>query len=312
MVVSQNRSWLSTLLAFRGTALARIWPRLLISMLMSVCVTLAWYNGYFRDFTLSVAPFSLVGLALSIFLGFRNSASYDRYWEGRKLWGGLVNNSRAFARVALSYISPATPEQGPSVDARKRALVLRQVAYVHAVRMHLRAEVDVEELGAWLHADELQALRREVNVPAAINHATGLEVGALYREGHIPAQHVLPIDAALTLNTDYQGACERIISTPIPWLYTVLMHRLVAIYCFFLPLGLVKDLGWATPIVVTIVAYAFYGLDGIGEEIEEPFGHDPNDLPLSAISRMIEVNLLQRIGETELPPLHKPVDQILR
>lgn len=312
MVVSQNRSWISTLLSFRGTALARIWPRLLISMLMAICVTLAWYNGYFRDFTLSVAPFSLVGLALSIFLGFRNSASYDRYWEGRKLWGGLVNNSRAFTRVVLSYITPATPEQGPSVAARKRALVLRQVAYVHAVRMHLRAEVDVEEFGAWLPADELQALRREVNVPAAINHTTGLEVGALYREGHIHAQHVLPIDAALTLNTDYQGACERIISTPIPWLYTVLMHRLVAIYCFFLPLGLVKDLGWATPIVVTIVAYAFYGLDGIGEEIEEPFGHDPNDLPLSAISRMIEVNLLQRIGETELPPLHKPVDQILR
>lgn len=312
MVVVQNKSWLNTLLAVQGTTLERIWPRLLVTLALTIGVTFAWYHGYFRDFTLSIAPFSLVGLALSIFLGFRNSAAYDRYWEGRKLWGGLVNNSRAFARVALSYVSAAAPEQAEAVAARKRALILRQIAYIHALRMHLRAEVDVEELGAWLPEGELRALGAELNVPAAINHNTGLEVGALHREGHLHAQHVLVIDAALTHNTDYQGACERIISTPIPWLYTVLMHRLVAIYCFFLPLGLVKDLGWATPIVVTIVAYAFYGLDGIGEEIEEPFGHDPNDLPLSAISRMIEVNLLQRLGETELPPLHKPVDQILR
>ena len=312
MVVVEDKRWLTTLVAFRGTALARIWPRVLITLGLTIIITFGWYHGYFREFTLSIVPFSLVGLALSIFLGFRNSASYDRYWEGRKLWGGLVNNSRAFARATLSYVVPTGPEHEAAVGARTRALVLRQVAYIHALRMHLRSEVDVEELGAWLPADEIAALRREVNVPVAINHVTGLEVAALYREGHINAMHVLPIDTALTHNTDYQGACERIISTPIPWLYTVLMHRLVGMYCLFLPLGLVKDLGWATPVVVTIVAYAFYGLDGIGEEIEEPFGHDPNDLPLSAISRMIEVNLLQRLGDVELPPLHKPVDEILR
>lgn len=312
MIVVNNKRWFGSLFAVRGTGIERIWMRLLVTLLVTVAVTLAWYNGYFRDFTLSIAPFSLVGLALSIFLGFRNGASYERYWEGRKLWGSLVNNSRSFARGALTLSHPATPEDAPAVAAAQRALVLRQVAFVHALRMHLRREVDLDELRDWLPAEERAALTREINVPAAINHETGAQVAALFRAGHLHPQHLLPLDSALTVNTDVQGACERILSTPVPWIYTVLMHRLVGIYCLFLPLGLVKDIGWATPIVVMIVAYAFYGLDGIGEEVEEPFGTDPNDLPLSALSRMIEVNLLQRLGDTTLPPLHKPVAEVLK
>lgn len=312
MIVIHNKRWFGSLFAVRGTGIERIWLRLLVTLLVTVAVTLAWYNGYFRDFTLSIAPFSLVGLALSIFLGFRNGASYERYWEGRKLWGSLVNNSRTFARGALTLSHPAAPEDAPVVAAAQRALVLRQIAFVHALRMHLRREVDLDELRDWLPANERAALAREINVPAAINHETGAQVAGLFRAGHLHPQHLLPLDAALTVNTDVQGACERILSTPVPWIYTVLMHRLVGIYCLFLPLGLVKDIGWATPIVVLIVAYAFYGLDGIGEEVEEPFGTDPNDLPLSALSRMIEVNLLQRLGETDLPPLHKPVAEVLK
>lgn len=312
MIVMNNKRWFGSLFAVRGTGIERIWLRLLVTLLVTVAVTLAWYNGYFRDFTLSVAPFSLVGLALSIFLGFRNGASYDRYWEGRKLWGGLVNNSRTFARGVLTLSHPATPEDAPAVAATQRALVLRQVAFVHALRMHLRREVDLDELRDWLPAEERAALSREINVPAAINHETGAHVAALFRAGHLHPQHLLPLDLALTVNTDVQGACERILSTPVPWIYTVLMHRLVGIYCLFLPFGLVKDIGWATPVVVLIVAYAFYGLDGIGEEVEEPFGTDPNDLPISALSRMIEVNLLQRLGDTTLPPLHKPVAEVLK
>ena len=311
MIVAHNKRWFHSLFAARGTGLQRIAARLSVTLLVTVLVTMAWTEGYFHDFTLSLAPFTLVGLALSIFLGFRNSASYERYWEGRKLWGSLVNNSRTFARGVLTLPQPATPEDASAVEAAQRSLVLRQIAFVHALRMHLRRELQVEALATYLPADEIEALRAENNVPAAITHQSGAQIAALYRAGHLHPQHLLPLDAALTVNTDVQGACERILSTPVPWIYTVLMHRLVGIYCVFLPIGLVKDLGWATPIVVFIVAYAFYGLDGIGEEVEEPFGTDPNDLLLGALSRMIEVNLLQRLGETTLPPLHKPVDDIL-
>ncbi len=116
----------------------------------------------------------------------------------------------------------------------------------------------------------------------------------------------------MTEITGIQGACERIKSTPIPASYTVLIHRIVALYCLGLPFGIVTSVGALTPVVVAIVAYAFYGLDAVGSEIENPFGHDPNDLPLTALSRMIEVNLRQGLGEDELPPLLEPVDGILQ
>ncbi len=115
----------------------------------------------------------------------------------------------------------------------------------------------------------------------------------------------------LTGLTDLQGACERIKSTPIPFSYTTLIHRIVAVYCCGLPFGVVSDTCWFTPIVVLVVSYAFFGLDTVGDEIEQPFGTDANDLPLSAISRMIEVNLRQRIGDTDIPPLLRPVDELL-
>jgi putative membrane protein len=123
--------------------------------------------------------------------------------------------------------------------------------------------------------------------------------------------HLPTLEASLTGLTDLQGACERIKSTPIPFSYTTLIHRIVAVYCYGLPFGVVSDTGWFTPLVVLVVSYAFFGLDTVGDEIEQPFGTDANDLPLTAISRMIEVNLRQRIGDTDIPPLLRPVDELL-
>jgi putative membrane protein len=115
----------------------------------------------------------------------------------------------------------------------------------------------------------------------------------------------------MTALTDIQGACERIKGTPIPFSYTTLIHRITAVYCYALPFGLVDQVKIYTPFVCVIVAYAFFGLDVVGDEIEMPFGTDYNDLPLRAISRTIEVNLRQRLGEQDLPPLHKPVNEFL-
>ena len=123
--------------------------------------------------------------------------------------------------------------------------------------------------------------------------------------------HLPVLEQSLTDLTDIQGACERIKSTPIPSSYTVLIHRIVALYTFSLPFGIVDAVGIATPVVVAIIAYAFFGLDAVGEEIEEPFGTDINDLPLSTLSRMIEINLRQTLGEAEVPDVLRPVDGVL-
>ncbi|HRI66001.1 MAG TPA: bestrophin family ion channel [Polyangium sp.] len=319
MVQEKRYSWLRLLFKYRGTALPRMRGRFTFTTLLAITITAIDLNlGFFHP-DLTTIPFTLLGLALGIFLGFRNNTSYDRFWEARKLWGALVNTTRSITRQILTLVNdPDTPSssnvpvENDELVAYRREMVHRVVAYVHAFRHHLRDQDRVDDLNPMLSNDEIQSLRGEINRPIAILQRLGDRFRDAYRKGWIHPQHVPVLEQSLVTLTDIQGGCERIKSTPIPLSYTSLIHQIVAIYCLTLPFGLVKSVGAFTPVVVAIVAYAFYGLDEIGDEIENPFGTDPNDLPLSALSTMIEVNLRQRLGESNLPPLHKPKSGVLR
>ncbi|WP_211365313.1 bestrophin family protein [Polyangium fumosum] len=308
MVTEKRYSWLRLLLKYRGTALQRIRGRMALTTLLAVVVTVIDLNVRFFHPDLTTIPFTLIGLALSIFLGFRNNTSYDRFWEGRKLWGGLVNTTRTITRQILTLVNaPADrADESEAVAAFRREMVYRIIGYTHALRLHLRDQDRLEELEPFLAAAEIEALRPELNRPTAILQSAAYRLRDAWQRGWIHSYHLPVLEQSLTVLTDLQGGCERIKSTPIPLSYTSLIHQLVAIYCFALPFGIVKTVGVFTPVVVGIVAYAFYGLDAIGDEIENPFGMDANDLPLSGLSRLIEVNLRQRLGETDLPPLLKP------
>lgn len=318
MVQEKRYSWFRLLFKYRGTALSRIRGRFAVTTLLAIVVTVVDLNFGFFHADLTTIPFSLMGLALSIFLGFRNNTSYDRFWEGRKLWGSLVNTTRSITRQILTLVmEPRESTENASTDkdeiiAFQQEMVHRVVAYVHALKHHLRDQDRVEDLAPMIPKDEVQALRGEINRPIAILQRLGDRFQHAYRKGWIHPQHLPVLEKSLAGLTDIQGGCERIKSTPIPLSYTSLIHQIVAIYCIALPFGLVKSVGAFTPVVVGIVAYAFYGLDAIGDEIENPFGTDTNDLPLSALSTMIEVNLRQRLGETNLPPLHKPRGGVLK
>lgn len=314
MIVSGEKRWWRLALTFHGSTLPRTWKRVLVTTIFAFVTTVLWEVFGLQGVTLTVTPFSLIGVAISIFLGFRNNASYDRYWEARKLWGSMVNVSRTWARQTMHLIqapegAPA-PEQEAAVAFREQ-LVRRHVAYVHGLRLHLRGEDRWEELAAWLDDAEMSALQTESNRLAAITHKTGGMVVEAWKKGWLHPLHVPVLEGSLTHITDIQGGCERILATPVPFVYNVLMHRIVGLYCIFLPFGLVSSLHWTTPLAVAGIAYAFYGLDSIGDEIEEPFGRDPNDLPLTALSRMIEVNLRQRLNDPNIPGLHRPVGGVL-
>lgn len=324
MIVLAKTTWLRTLLLVRGTAITNIWPRVLSATLVATGVTYAHEaHGLFTT-NLTVTPFTLIGLALSIFLGFRNNTSYDRFWEARKLWGGVVNTSRNVTRQLLVHVGPEGLSEDyrttarvdgadPEVVAFHHRTVRRVVAYVHALRHHLRNQDRLAELAPFLSASEVEALKDEQNRPIAILQRLGADIRAAYERGWIHAQHVPMLEGSLSTLTDLQGGCERIRATPIPFSYNVLLHRIVFVYCFTLPFGLVDipGLNVFTPFVVTLVSYAFFGLDAVGEEIEEPFGEDPNDLPLSAITNTIEINLRQRLGDAELPPPARPIKNVL-
>jgi ion channel-forming bestrophin family protein len=305
MWIDKSRSWIGTVL-LGGFALPHIWTRVIIVTAISVAVTVVYREVPAFHFNITSTPFALIGLPLGIFLGFRNNTAYDRFWEGRKLWGALVNTSRSFTRQLLTLLEfqhDATDADPDALVAFERDMVRLVIAYVHALRHHLRDSDPFEELARILPAEIVDKFRGEVNVPIAMLQHMGDQLVLARRKNWVHPFHVNVLEGSLTSMTDIQGACERIKSTPIPFSYTVLMHRIVAGYCTLLPFGLESSIGWATPVVVMAISYAFFGLDAIGDEIEDPFGDDVNDLPLHAISRMIEINLRRRINDEGPEPL---------
>jgi putative membrane protein len=291
-VVRENRSWLR-MLFMGGKSLPRIWERVGFATGLSILVT-SLHETFPAHFpALTQVPFVLIGLPLGIFLGFRNTAAYDRFWEGRKLWGSLVNTSRTLGRQIMT-VPLATVSLASKQEATRHV-----AAFAHALRTRLRDEpsADAERLlhevvprvGPWVEAGS--------SVPLFVLEGLARRFAQWRQEGLLSDVAWLPMEQSLVSLTDILGACERIKNTPIPSSYTVLMHRIVALYCVLLPLGIADVAQVMTPVVVFFVSYALFGLDAIGEEIEQPFGHDPNDLPLSRLCTVIETDLKNLAGQ---------------
>jgi ion channel-forming bestrophin family protein len=311
MVIDERPSWLRLVFRVHGSAFPRIWRRLLVISVVAVIST-AIERYDLVHLSLTFSPFIIVGLPLGIILGFRNSAAYDRYWEGRRLWGNLVNVSRSFTRQVLTLIAaPEQPEAQRAAGSLQRALCYRALAFAHCLRMQLRGERDFAQLAPFLPHEEVTNLEGEKNAAASIVHRTGERLAEARRAGWLDPYHVAIVEQSLSQMMDVQGGCERIKSTPTPLSYAIFIHRAVAVYCILLPFGLVDSVRTLTPLVVFFVAYAFFSLDAIGAALDDPFHVDQHHLPLSAISRGIEIYVRQRLGEADLPPLYPVRDGIL-
>lgn len=312
MIVTQRPNALRLFFALRGSILPAIAFRLLACTAFAVLVT--WSHGSLFDakITLTPVPFSLIGLALAIFLGFRNGAAYERYWEARKLWGELIHRGRSLARQLLTLTT--LPAAGPLAAADpRRAIIRRTIAFAHALRLQLRGGGDAHAaLQPWLAADELAQAAASPVATDVLLQGSGRQLGELLRAGRVEPQIAANIDEHFSGLSAVAVGCERIRTTPIPFAYTLLLHRTAYLYCFLLPFGLVDQIGLMTPVVVAIVAYTFFGLDAVGDEIEEPFGLKPHHLPLDALCRTLEIHLLAAMGDAPLPDAPEAVDGWLR
>lgn len=301
MIIRERPSGLKLFFIVRGAIAPRIKSPLAVTILISVLVTAMHGELFHQKITLTPIPFTLIGLALAIFLGFRNSASYDRYWEGRKLWGDLIVHSRAIARQFQTY-SGASRE-------RQHQMIRRLAAYAHLLAHHLRGTAPDADATPYLDPGEWEAIRRSPNRPEALIRVMST---ALAAERPACGDIMLAeIERHISDLARIQGGCERIKSTPLPFSYTLLLHRTAYLYCFSLPFGLVDSIGFMTPFVVAIIAYTFFGLDALGDEIEEPFGLLANDLPLSALCRTVEIDMLAALGDDDLPAPLKPQNYCL-
>lgn len=307
MIVRERPRGLQLLYILRGSVLPHIAWELATCTAVAVLVTVTHGFVYQWKITLTTVPFTLIGLALAIFLGFRNNAAYDRYWEARKLWAELVHRSRSFARgvqTLLHFDQPAGP--GDRDDPRHR-MVMRCIAFASALRHQLRGSDAGADMHRLLPPGEATAFAAARCGTDYLLRRQGEELGVLLRTRRLDAPLAADMDQTLSGLAAVAAGCERIKNTPIPFPYTLLLHRTAWLYCFLLPFGLVDLVGFMTPFVVAIVAYTFFGLDALGDEIEEPFGTADNHLPLDALCRDVEINLREALGERELPPPLVPV-----
>ena len=276
MIDYDGRAWLPILFRIRGSVIPRLLPRTLVAAGVGALAVVALERNNVKIPTLA---HTLVGVALGLLLVFRTNASYDRYWEGRRLVGFMVNRSRDLARQVASYVT--------SVEARAQIARLLPAFYWLAAQA-LRRDPGLGAAGPHLTDDE----RRQLD---GVTHrapiATRWIAEVLHAEaaaGRLTEQRLQLLDANLTSLNDSLGGAERILKTPIPFAYAQHIKIFVVLFCFSAPFAMVETMGWATPLASGLLALALFGIDEIGVEIEDPFGDDPNDLPLDAIGAGIE------------------------
>jgi putative membrane protein len=291
MIIRDKQNWFKLLFVWKESVLPEILPRLIVLFMLSGLVV--YYHGtlWHYKIPLNAAPFTLIGVVLAIFIGFYNNASYDRFWEGRKLWGLLLIDTRSLCRQAITF-------SGYSQDSPEiKAFVHLLIALVYTLKHQLRKTDAREDLQRLLPASLSKHVEQAHFKPVILMRELGKWIQTAKQEGRIDSITVAAFDDNLNGLSNIIGGCERIASTPIPFTYKVLLHRTVYLYCFLLPFGLVDSIGWMTPIIVVFISYTFMAFDAIVNEIEEPFGEAPNDLALNAISRMIEATLREMAGE---------------
>lgn len=298
MIVRPHPNLLNVLLALKGSIARRIAVRSLMVTLLAAGIVLieSLHPDYFAK--VSATPFTLLGLSLSIFMSFRNNACYDRWYEARKAWGDVITETRSIIRET----------QVIKDDSLRRNILRDLCGFAHALNATLRRQ-DVHKVAQpWLSHPLPTA---NANCCDRILREVGRQCSDASEAGQINEWRYTLLANHLSVMSRAVTTCDRIKTTPLPFPYTLLLHRTIYLFCILLPFAMAEPLGWMTPLFMAIVSYTFFGLDAIGNELEDPFGYDENDLPLDALVRVIERDVLDALGVRPLPPLLEPVEFVL-
>ena len=293
MIVRDKPTPLQLLTATRGSIIFQVAPSVtFVACFALVVVVLDHLTPVVPH--LNAAAYTVFGIGLSLFLGFRNAAAYDRWWEARKLWGGLLADLRSFAREAETFV--------PDPVRRERILRLA-IEFIHSHRINLR-KLQPPTTGPG------SEFGRTTHPPCAAMDAITDILSEGYRKGEIDGFGARALTVRMANLALQQAGAERIANSPLPYVYSLLIYRTTWLYCLLLPLALAETTGWLSPLFTAIVAYMFLGLAEVTEELSHPFGTSPNGLPLDAICRACEISLAPHLGEVPPKPL-APVEHYL-
>ncbi|MEN9216217.1 MAG: bestrophin family ion channel [Gloeomargarita sp. HHBFW_bins_162] len=302
--MARTQPWFRLALQMRGSVLPRIAPRIALFMAYSALIVFTRQMGW-------KLPISILGeltsnvaynLVLGLLLVFRTNSSYDRYWEGRKAWGQVVIAIRNLARTIQVSI-PVLNEQ--EWQAKKRAFQLL-IAFPIAMKLHLRAEPDNQELADLLTPSECAELAHVPNRPVYITLWLQEYLQKQVHQQRLDSNRAWELDDLINQLIQGLAACERIVQTPVPLAYVIYLKQLILVYCLALPWGLKPELGWAMVLIVGMVAFILMGVEELAREIENPFGLDVNDLRLDDLCTMIRrsINMIRQFS----PPVFVPSD----
>ena len=294
-----------------------LWKYLLFIALLSLSVYgLYEFGGYKVVALKSAIPIGVLGTALSIFLSFRNNAAYDRWWEARKIWGGIVNYSRTFAMQVFTYISDdhLSEDEKKDIGSIQKELVYRHLAYINALRLALREQHDEyeKELMPFLSKAEITTLLSKANKPTQLNFTQASRLKVILKDNLIEDFRLYEMMHSLEEFYNLQGKAERIKKTPFPMYYDFFIKVFLFIFVFFLPISLIGifdeisqansiNINWLVIPVSTIVAFMFIVIEQTGFFTETPFENANEDVPLSGLCRTIEIDLRQMLNESDIP-----------
>lgn len=273
----ERKHWFRVALQLKGSVIPSVIGRTTVCGLFGVFVSLLGYFGL--PVAIPVLASLIPNIVLGLLLVFRTNTAYDRFWEGRKFWGAIVNTSRNLARQIWITIVAHNP-----IDRAGKIAALRLiVAFAVATKLHLRQESINSELEVLMPSENYFKLKAMNNPPLEVAFWIGDYLQQQADRGLLDSYQLAAMQNLLNLLVDALGGCERILRTPMPLAYAIHLKQLLLLYCLSLPFQMVNNLGWWTGPVVALISFTLFGIEEIGIEIENPFGHDPNDLPLDAI-----------------------------
>lgn len=320
------------------------WPIIVFTTWGTLVTLLHIYLERFNiNCSIPIAPLGTIGVAVAFYVGFKNNQAYERYWEARKIWGGIVNVSRSWANQVLSFISEAhsdEPVEAGLVESVQRKMVYRQLAWINILRFQLRRKTpfsfepnraarkymqstDMKEMerqvSGFLDESELSVVCPRANSAAQVLRMQSEHLRQVVEELHLAEdfRHIAMMEL-ITEMFGLQGKCERIKNTPFPRQFAYFSSVFVGIFVTLLPFGIIGQLAgrnmlilWLTVPLTVIISWIFYTMEMVGDSSEDPFENFVNDVPMTTICRSIEIDLRQMLGETETPVQLEPTNDVL-
>lgn len=288
----------------------------------AVIITVTVFLLHMQNITAITLPFSIsaiLGSALAIFIAFRNNSSYSRWWEARTLWGGIINSSRVLARLIITFTDSHSHQQNYEKELSeqfKKEMIYKVIAWVHALRLHLRKQDNWHELKPFLSAQEFEQLKKSQNKPNYIHLLSGKKIYEAMANGTLGGFDSFQMEGQLLALANYQGSCERIKNTPLLRQYDFFTRLFLYTFMLLLPFSLIGDftkmnIDFLMIPVSIIISFVFSIIGKVGEVNEDPFENRITDVPLTALCNTIERDLREMLEENDLPKKIEPENGFL-